>query len=125
MFGRQQQLVAVAELNPGTMPVPAGASPSPQKKPQKKSQGKFVVPKRRKKRNPNQTPGPGAYELDAASRTRNVRAPGWGFGTANMGSRPIATFGATSLPVWAECRCFFSCCRRRRRHRCCCYCCSA
>ena len=75
-----------------------------------KSQGKFVVPARRKKKNPNSTPGPGAYELNTSSKTRNTRAPVSSFGKANMGGRPIASFAGKDSPgpagydVWGSTR---------------------
>jgi hypothetical protein len=51
----------------------------------RRKSNKFVVPKRRKKKNPNQTPGPGEYDisgLHSYSGGRSTFAPSFGFGTA-------------------------------------------
>ena len=67
------------------MPERPSSSPASGSKPRRKSK-KFVVPQRRKKKNPNQTPGPGAYDIGGLSKFTggsSVRSPGWGFGSAS------------------------------------------
>jgi hypothetical protein len=80
---------------PGSAPArPASAGSSPRAK-------KFVVPERRRRRNPNATPGPGAYDIGGLSRSTggtSPRSPGWGFGSAARSGRGSLGFAGLDSP---------------------------
>lgn len=64
----------------------------------RRKSNKFVVPKRRKKKNPNQTPGPGEYDVSGLHRYSggtSTFAPSFGFGTASRSQK--AGRGKTEL----------------------------
>jgi len=90
MSGKRPSSAAVAAgpKPPGTPRAGRPASSSGSNRGRRSRQ--FVVPERRRRSNPNKTPGPGSYDVAGLSRYTggsSPRSPGWGFGTASRSGR--------------------------------------
>lgn len=86
MAGQRPRSAAVARPKPPSTPGrPASSGGSTRGRSRQ-----FVVPERRKRHNPNKTPGPGSYDVCGLSRYTggsSPRSPGWGFGSASRSGR--------------------------------------
>lgn len=104
MAGQRPSSASSAPSTPATCPIPPRLA-----RPVRPSSGggsrndsrQFVVPERRRRKNPNKTPGPGTYDVGGLSRYTggsSPRSPGWGFGTAKRLSPSTQNSARTRTP---------------------------